>query len=93
VATGTKLTVQIWIDRLCIRSHPLRDGIHDKGQDLEISRLAECPNPNNKGRGPQPHEATEQTMTPGGYLLRVRRPEKPGDSSKDHDEYRVAQDS
>ena len=32
---GTKPTVRIRTDRTRVRSHPLRDGIHDKGLDLE----------------------------------------------------------
>ena len=57
------------------------------------SRLAECPDPNDRGRGPQPHEATRRITTQGGYLLRVRRPGKPEDDDEDHDRYRVAHDS
>ena len=35
VTTGTMPTVQKWTDRTRLLSHPLRDGIHDKGLDLE----------------------------------------------------------
>jgi hypothetical protein len=52
------------------------------------SRPAENLDPDAWGHGPQPHEATRQTMTQGSYLL--RRPWKPGDDDKDHDGLRVA---
>ena len=35
VTTSTKPTVQIRTDKTWVRSHPLRDGIHDESLDLE----------------------------------------------------------
>jgi hypothetical protein len=60
---------------------------------LRPSRLAECPDHDARGRGPQPHKATGQTMTQGGYLLWLRRPRESGDDGEDHDRCHVAQDS
>jgi hypothetical protein len=56
------------------------------------SRLVESPDPNDRGRGPQPRKATRRTTTRCGYLLLVRRPGKPREDDEDHDGHRVAQD-
>jgi len=43
VATGMKPTVRIRTDKTRLRSHLIRDGIHDKGLNLETSLADEEP--------------------------------------------------
>jgi hypothetical protein len=57
-----------------------------------LSRPVESPDPDDRGHGPQPREATRRTVTQGGYRLWVRRHGEPRDDDKDHDGNRIAQD-
>ena len=43
VTTGTITTGQIRPDKTHVRFHPLRDGIHDKGLDLETFPAGRVP--------------------------------------------------
>ena len=91
-ATGKKPTIRIRIDRTRVRSHPLWDGIRDKGLYLETSLAGGEPRPQRSGSWPSAPEATKRTTTQGGNLLRVRRLRKPRDDGEDHNRCCVARD-
>ena len=49
--TGMITTGQIRLDKMHVRSHPLWDGIHDGGLDLEATQANESRDPNDRDRG------------------------------------------
>jgi hypothetical protein len=53
-----KPVVRIQTDKTHVRSHPLRDEIHDEGLNLEAFLADGAPRPDDRGRGPQPHKVT-----------------------------------
>jgi hypothetical protein len=53
VMTGTITTDQIRPDKMHVRLHPLWDGIHDEGLDLEAIQIGESHDPNDRGHGLQ----------------------------------------
>jgi type II restriction/modification system DNA methylase subunit YeeA len=67
--TSTEPTVQIRSDNRKVRSHPLRDGIHDEGLDLEAIQTNESHNPNDRDHGPQLLKPTRYRRPRGGYQL------------------------
>jgi len=60
---STMTIVQIWPDKMHVRSYPLPNGIHDKGLDLEAIQISGSHNLNNQDRGPKLVKPTGRSMT------------------------------
>lgn len=50
-------------DKTHVSSYLLRDGIHDRGLDLEASQTDESHDPNDRDRGPQLHKLARRSTT------------------------------
>jgi hypothetical protein len=65
VITGTIPTVQIQTDKMHVWSHPLRDGIHDKGLDERTIQTSRVPWPRWSGSRPSAPQSDQAIDDPG----------------------------
>ena len=92
MTTGTVPTGQIRFNKMHVQHYLLRNGIHDKGLDLEATKTGRSHDPNDRDRGPQLLKATGLSMTRGRLPTPVRCPQKLGGDDENHGEDHVAQD-
>ena len=59
VGSVTTPTIQIQTNYMLVRSHPLWDGIHDKGLNEEAIQTGKVPQPRDRGHGSQSRKATK----------------------------------
>ena len=66
---STEPTIQIRSDKTWVRSHPLRDGIHDKSLDLEAIQTGGNHSPDDWDRAPRSSSQQGNRRSWGGYQL------------------------